>query len=252
MARSGSLLQVAEIGHYMTEWNPREPPGEVSAIALANVLPEPPLLVITDRLGAGLPVARIVAAAGAAGCRWIMVREKDLTATALAGLVRECQQAVAGTGTLVCVNRDAAVAADCGAGGVHLPQGHEVAAARRRLGREGLVGVSAHSLAEAEIAAAGGADYVTLSPIFPSPGKPGYGPPLGLKELKRVAALVPLPVVALGGIDATTAAACRHAGAAGIAVMGGVMAAPAPTTASLVRALAGLRRSRGSPRFRGD
>ncbi|MER3469224.1 MAG: thiamine phosphate synthase, partial [Thermoflexus sp.] len=73
------------------------------------------------------------------------------------------------------------------------------AEARRRLGPGRWIGVSVHSLAEAQRAAEAGADYITLSPIFPSISKPDYGPPLGLEVLRQVATAVPLPVIALGG-----------------------------------------------------
>jgi thiamine-phosphate pyrophosphorylase len=68
-------------------------------------------------------------------------------------------------------------------------------------------------------AAAEGCDYATLSPIFASASKPGYGPPLGVHALGGA----PLPVYALGGVDETNAAACIAGGAAGVAVMGAAM-----------------------------
>ena len=74
---------------------------------------------------------------------------------------------------------------------------------------------------------AAGADYVTLSPIYQSASKPGYGPPLGLDAIKR-AAQIGIPILALGGIAASNAAATMNAGAAGVAVMGSVMAAEKP------------------------
>jgi thiamine-phosphate pyrophosphorylase len=78
-----------------------------------------------------------------------------------------------------------------------------------------------------EDAHAAGADYVTLSPIYQSASKPGYGPPLGLGAIER-AAQIGIPVLALGGMTASNAAKAMSAGAAGVAVMGGVMAADRP------------------------
>ena len=72
------------------------------------------------------------------------------------------------------------------------------------------------------MAARYGADYATLSPIFATPSKPGYGPALGPAAL-RAARACGLPVIALGGVTAETARPCHEAGAAGIAVMGGLM-----------------------------
>src|SRR5262249_9525805 len=138
------------------------------------------------------------------------------------------------------VHGDIAAAAKAGAGGIHLSGPAQIAEARTVLGLGRLIGVSAHDEAEIVAAAATGADYVTLSPIFPSASKPGYGPALGLEGLAAVAGRSPLPVIALGGITGSSARACLSAGAAGIAVMGEVMRAAAPTavTNELLQAIA--------------
>jgi len=70
-----------------------------------------------------------------------------------------------------------------------------------------------------------GADYVTVSPVFLTVSKPGYGPALGTDGLARIVARVAGPVIALGGVTAANAASCRAAGAQGVAVMGEVMRA---------------------------
>ncbi|MGH6976892.1 MAG: thiamine phosphate synthase, partial [Stellaceae bacterium] len=84
-----------------------------------------------------------------------------------------------------------------------------------------------------------GADYVTLSPIFATASKPGYGPALGLDELADLAAKSLIPVLALGGVDAAAVGSCLAAGAAGVAVMGAVMAVadPRAVTSALVAGL---------------
>lgn len=199
-----------------------------------------PLLVITDRKTARQPLDETLAASFAGGLRWVMVREKDLAPPALADLVRDIVGLACPAGATVSVNGNAAVAHRCGAGGVHLPQGHDVATARRIVGNAALVGVSAHSLDEARAAQDQGADYVTLSPIFPSVSKPGYGPALGLDGLSRFAAAIAIPVVALGGVGAANAADCLAAGAAGVAVLGAVMRAndPAQAVAEMMTAMA--------------
>jgi thiamine-phosphate pyrophosphorylase len=184
-----------------------------------------PLLVITDRTLARRALREVCADAFAGGCRWLMVREKDLTRKQLAILVSEVVDSARAHGAMVSVNGDAGVAAACGARGVHLPRDGDVYDARRVMGEDGLIGVSAHSIAEARRAREVGADYVTLSPIYLSESKPGYGPALGLDELRRVALALPLPVIALGGITAENATDCVTAGAAGVAVMGTVMRA---------------------------
>jgi thiamine-phosphate pyrophosphorylase len=202
---------------------------------VSRAIPAPPLLLITDRRSAARDVIEIVRCAVAAGCRWVMVREKDLPAGALADLARRIVDVSREIGTTVLVNSDVAAARAADAAGVHLPAGADVAAARQALGADALIGASTHSLAEARAAEATGADYVTLSPVFLTASKPGYGPALGLDGLRDAAAHLTVPVIALAGIDATNAGACIDAGAAGVAVMGGVMRAADP--AATVRAL---------------
>src|SRR4029077_14248563 len=117
-----------------------------------------------------------------------------------------------------------------GAAGVHLPRGSDPAIARRAL-PQGLIGVSTHSADEAAGQLRAGADYVTLSPIFLTDSKPGYGPALGLDALAAAPTIAPRPIVALGAIGPDNAAQCLAAGAHGIAVMGEVMRAADPEAA---------------------
>jgi thiamine-phosphate pyrophosphorylase len=188
-------------------------------------LPVPPLLVITDRHQARRPLEEIVATIFAGGCRWLSLREKDLDSAARLALLRRLVALGRRYGAAVMVHEDVEAALAGGAAGVHLPGGVSPAAARRRLGAEALIGCSVHDAAELAGLAAAGADYATLSPIFASASKPGYGPALGVERLAAAAAATTLPVIALGGIDATNAARCVAAGAAGVAVMGAAMAA---------------------------
>ena len=113
----------------------------------------------------------------------------------------------------------------------HLQVAQGVDRPRRRL-PAGLIGVSAHSPREAALQIAAGADYATLSPIFLTQSKPGYGPAVGLAALAEAARLAPGPVVALGGIDEESIAACLATGARGIAVMGEIMRAADPEQAT--------------------
>ena len=207
-----------------------------------NGLPQPPLLVITDRTMTTRPLTAVVEAVFQGGCRWLMLREKDLDTAAREALAGEIMALAKPYGAHVTINRDFVEGAD----GVHLPQGHAVAEARRLLGKSGLVGVSAHSLHEARSAAHAGADYVTLSPIFATASKPGHGPALGLDGLAHVAARLAVPVIALAGVGADNAAACLDAGAAGVAAMGAVMRAadPRAATATLIDGIKPVQTSR--------
>ena len=195
-------------------------------------LPQPPLLVITDRRQAQRPLEDVAAAAFAGGCRWLSLREKDLPAAERLALLRRLVALGRDWDAIVGVHDDLAAAIEAGAGALHLPDGAPLEAARAALGAGTLIGVSAHDAAGIARAAASGADYATISPVFASASKPGYGPALGLDGLARMAADAVLPLVALGGIDDSNIA---DAVAAGAAVMGAVMAAADPE--ARVRAL---------------
>jgi thiamine-phosphate pyrophosphorylase len=208
-------------------------------------LPSPPLLVITDRTMCRGDLIATMTAAFEGGARWAMLREKDLPRAELLALARRLVAAAKPFGATVLVNGEASVAIEAGAAGVHLPQGSAVSEARRAVGAKGLVGVSAHSLEEVRAAAKAGADYATLSPVFPTESKPGYGPTLGLEAFAAIAGLTDLPLVALAGVSRENARACMAAGAAGVAAMGSVMRAERPEAlvSGLVTAI-----SQGIPR----
>ena len=192
-------------------------------------LPDPPLLVISDRSQARLPLIDIAEAVFRGGCRWFSLREKDLPAAERRALLADLVELGRPFGAVVMAHEDIDAVEAVSAAGVHLPAGSDPAAARRRLQR-GLIGVSAHSENEAGAQLRAGADYVTLSPIFLTDSKPGYGPALGLDALAAAAAKAPGPIVALGGITPHNAAACLAAGARGVAVMGEIMRAADPET----------------------
>jgi thiamine-phosphate pyrophosphorylase len=193
-------------------------------------LPSPPLLVISDRSQAARSLPEVAEAAFRGGCRWFSLREKDLPPTERRDLLRALVALGHRHGATIIAHEDLAAVVATGADGVHLPGGGDPAAARRLL-PAGLVGVSAHTSEEAAAQLEAGADYVTLSPIFLTLSKPGYGPAVGLDRLAAAARPAAGPIVALGGIDDRNIAACLAAGAQGIAVMGEVMRAADPEAA---------------------
>jgi thiamine-phosphate pyrophosphorylase len=191
------------------------------------MLPVPPLLVISDRRQARQPLQQIVEAVFAGGCRWFSLREKDLPPDERRALLDGLVTLGRRFGAVVTAHEDIEAVAAVGAYGVHLPSDGSPVAARARL-PGALIGASAHSAAEAASLLRAGADYVTLSPVFLTASKPGYGPALGLDGLARIVTRVPGDIVALGGITPENAAACLAAGARGIAVMGEAMRAADP------------------------
>ncbi|MGH7092883.1 MAG: thiamine phosphate synthase [Stellaceae bacterium] len=205
-------------------------------------LPVPPLLVISDRSQARRPTIEIAAAVFAGGGRWFSLREKDLPPAERRALLAELVALGRVCDATVGIHDDIVAAAAAAAGAVHLHGGADPAAARQCLPLA-LIGVSAHGAAEAAVQLAAGADYVTLSPVFLSDSKPGYGPALGLDGLAAAVRRAGGPVVALAGITAANAAACCDAGAAGIAVMGDVMRAvdPEAVVRDLVHAIVAMK-----------
>ena len=124
-----------------------------------------------------------------------------------------------GNKTRLLVNDRADVARAAGADGVHLTA-HSLPAdvVRDICGPEFLIGVSTHSLAEAQAARGSGADFVVFGPVFETESKRAFGPPQGLAKLRKVTRqLDGFPVLAIGGITLENAAECFAAGASGIA-----------------------------------
>jgi thiamine-phosphate pyrophosphorylase len=210
-------------------------------------LPDPPLLLVTDRRQARRPLVEVVGAALVAGCRWVSVREKDLPEEEQIALARMLMPMARRHGARLMVHGDAALAKACGADGVHLPSGSDLAAARALLGADKLVGVSIHIVTEAEALDPTVIDYAIAGPAFETASKPGYGPEIGRKGLAEIARASRVPVLAIGGLNAVRAAEVLAVGPVGIAVMGGIMRASDP--GQEVRALmATVVASSGGPR----
>jgi thiamine-phosphate pyrophosphorylase len=155
------------------------------------------LLLLTDRVQARRPLEEVIAGAVDGGARTVVLREEDLPEgerAELAAALRALLEPVGGTLYVT---------------GIDYP------------------GLFCHSYEE--LVRAAGAPFVTVSPVFPSRSKPGYGPPLGLAALTRMCCTVRTPVYALGGIDSPDRVrSCLSEGAAGVAVMGAVMRSDVP------------------------
>ncbi len=162
------------------------------------------------------------------GVDWVQLREKDLPPDRLLPLARKVQAAVAGTRTRLLLNGPAQVAIAAGAAGLHLSGSWtvqtvmEARAAFSASGLRPLLSVSCHSPEQARLARVAGADLALFAPVF---GKalPGAEAPLPGQGLEALAATcraaAPIPVFALGGVNAENAADCLRAGASGIAAI---------------------------------
>jgi thiamine-phosphate pyrophosphorylase len=210
-------------------------------------LPDPPLLLVTDRRQARRPLADTVIAAFAAGCRWVSLREKDLADDEQLLLARDLLPAAHKGGARLMLHGEAVLAKLAGVDGVHLPSGSDAAAARVLLGPDKLLGLSIHTVSEAQAIDPACVDYAIAGPAFETPSKPGYGPEIGRKGFLEIARTARVPVLAIGGINAARVAECVAAGAAGVAVMGAVMRAadPAQEVRGLIATLKGALALRG-------
>jgi len=202
------------------------------------------LYLITDRTQTcGRPLVAAVQAAAHAGVKALQLREKDLAPRELYNLAGELLTVLAPYRAQLLINDRADIAQTLPAAGVHLTTTSLTPlVARRCLPPGALIGVSTHTLTEARFAETEGADFLTFGPVFATPAKLAYGEPLGLEALRQVCAAVTIPVFALGGITPERAAACRAAGAHGVAAISAllhVLDIPA-AVAAFAEALGGL------------
>ena len=167
------------------------------------------------------PTLKLIRAAAVAGVELVQIRESGLTDRALGGLVARAVEAVRGTSTRILVNDRVDIALAHGAHGVHL-KGDSVPAARVRAhtGADWIVGRSIHGLDEGRaVTAVPGLDYVLLGTVFESSSKPGRSP-LGVAALRQAAAVLPVPVLAIGGVTTARMPELAASGAAGLAAIG--------------------------------
>ena len=202
--------------------------------------PERPALhLITDeRLSESALLTAIAAAAGA-GVDWVHVRRPGASARDLFALAQAVVALCRPRGVRVAVNDRLDVALAVGAAAAPLGHGSLPTTAARAISGPLQLGVSVHSIEAAAPAAAAGADWLLFGHVFPTPSHPDE-PPRGPAQLAEVVATAaPVPVVAIGGIGLDQVEPVLTAGAAGIAVISAILAAPDPAeaAASLRRAL---------------
>ncbi|GAB3859022.1 thiamine phosphate synthase [Dactylosporangium cerinum] len=158
-----------------------------------------PLILFTDRRQAQRPLDEVVNRAIDGGARLVVLGEEDLPAAQRQDLADRLRVMLDGVKGRLVLAEDTTAFRKC------------------------------HNLDDLVAAADARVGFATLSPIYPTRSKPGYGPPLGLAALARMALVVPVPVYALGGVDSPQRVRdCLDQGASGVAVMGAVMRAEDP------------------------
>ncbi len=185
------------------------------------------LYLITDRKVATKPLPEAVRLALEGGVKAVQLREKDLPQRELLALAGELRTLTREFGARLVINDRVDVAVAVGADGVHLGnQSMPVGAVRKIVGSTMLIGVSTHSVAEAQAAERGGADFVTFGPVFETPSKAAYGAPVGLEPLREACRRINVPIYALGGIRGRNIGHVLWAGAYGVSMISAVLAAP--------------------------
>ncbi|MBC7929203.1 MAG: thiamine phosphate synthase [Rubrivivax sp.] len=175
----------------------------------------------TPASAAFLAILALVERAVSAGITLVQLREKNLNVRTLHELAARTAEIARESSTSILVGDRADIARTSLCDGVHLTtQSLAARIVRRAFGEDFLIGVSAHTLAEAREARDGGANFALFGPLFDTPSKRSYGAPLGLEPLREAArALAPFPLVALGGVAEETVAEVFRAGAQGVAAI---------------------------------
>jgi thiamine-phosphate pyrophosphorylase len=202
------------------------------------------LMVLTDPRAAGArSLEDVVEEVLAAGATAIQLRDKVARSGELLPLARRLRDLCRSHGALFVVNDRLDLALACGADGVHVGQDDLPAAGIRPLcPPDFVIGVSAETRELAVQAEADGADYIGCGPVWPTDSKADAGDAIGIAGVESVVRAVRIPVVGIGGITAERVTELLAAGAAGVAVIRAVIAAPEPAAA--VRELLGQRTTR--------
>ncbi|OZB80831.1 thiamine phosphate synthase, partial [Microbacterium sp. 13-71-7] len=199
------------------------------------------LYLVTDpALSGARGIAAVVDAAVSGGVRFVQLRDKDADDAAIVEQLVALSAVIAGRARLVVDDRlDAVVEArrrGARVDGIHLGQSDaSPLVARAVLGPDAIVGLTAHTPAHLDAVRAlpsGTVDYLGVGVIHPTSTKPDHPAPLAVAGFAAFAAASPLPCVAIGGIERTDVAALRAAGAAGVAVVSALCAAPDPRIAA--------------------
>jgi len=184
--------------------------------------------LITDRKLIPNPQFLIPAVARAlkGGVKAVQLREKDLNTRELLKLAYKMRTLTDKYKAKLFINDRFDIALAVGADGVHLTQNSiPVHAVRNTVKKKLLIGVSTHSLKEAKEAEKGGADFITLGPLYTTPSKRKYGKPVGLDTLRTVSGRIKIPIFAIGGIKGDKINDVMEQGAYGAAMISEIFGA---------------------------
>jgi thiamine-phosphate pyrophosphorylase len=200
------------------------------------------LYFVADRDG----MQRALDAALAGGADLFQLRDKDASDDELLAAAETARERCRAAGALFLINDRPDLAVACGADGVHVGQDDTpVARAREIVGDDAIVGLSTHSMKQAQAGCRSGADYIAVGPVHATPTKEGR-PAIGVEPIKYAAAHVSVPWFAIGGIDTKTVGDVVRAGARRIVVVRALTDAddPEAVARALRTSLNGARRGR--------
>ncbi len=159
-----------------------------------------------------------------AGVRAVQLREKDFPTRKLLTMAYGMRELTSEYRAKLFINDRTDIALCAGADGIHLGQESMPVYAARKIAGDGfIIGVSTHSLKEAQLAEKEGADFITFGPLYPTSSKLKYGEPVGLEALNKVKGEIGIPVFGIGGIKPDKIGAVMKSGAHGIAVISGIL-----------------------------
>ena len=168
-------------------------------------------------------------AAVKAGVKIIQLRMKHTAREEILAEACKVRSVTKGTGTLFIVNDDPSIAAEAGADGVHVGQSDMAVGEVRRLYPSlRIVGLSTHSMAQAEASLKAKPDYIGVGPVYATPTKDIPDPTLGVETAIAMANAVPYPAVCIGVLDYARAKALVSAGAKNFSVVRAVCQSPDP------------------------
>lgn len=185
---------------------------------------KPRLCLITDRKLSKRPLIEAIKEAVSAGVDIIQLRENNISTKEYFELARQIKIICEKYSALFIINDRIDIALAVEADGIHLGwQSLPFHIARHLLGKEKIIGISAHSKNEAVSAEGKGADYITLGPVFPTASKNGLIEPLGCNNFIDIKKSLKIPVFAIGGIKENNIGEIIKAGADGIAVISAIL-----------------------------
>ncbi|MDR4499173.1 MAG: thiamine phosphate synthase [Candidatus Scalindua sp.] len=163
------------------------------------------------------------------GVGTVQLREKDLSTKDLYWLAKKLREMTRDLGVNLVINDRVDIAMAIDAEGIHLGwQSLSVNVVRKMVGKEKLIGYSAHSLEDVKKALVEGVDYVSISPVFSALSKNQFIKPLGVIEIRKIKEQVKIPVIALGGINEFNVKEVMKNGADGIAVISAIFLSKNP------------------------